>query len=311
MSGDLSPRRARALAKRVLHDAFGETPRKLEPLGGGLTNAVFRARLDGTPWVVRLHADPQQAIAFAKAHWAMEQARRAGVPTPQVALVGHGPHGVAFMIIEAKDGQTASRVGHRQPLLAEMGRCAARLHRVHTEGFGGGFDPARACWDGHARWAHYLDHELDAPARVALLRRERALPRAALDDLQAAVESMRRWRRRPVLQHGDLRLKNVIADEAGERIEAIIDWENCLSAPGPYWDLSIALHDLGLDEKETFLDGYGMSAREFAESARYVRALNLLNYAWAMGEARRERNARHLGWLKLRLEGAFDITAPR
>jgi hygromycin-B 4-O-kinase len=309
MSGDLSPRRARALATRVVQDAFGEKPRGMRPLGGGLTNAVFRGRACGGSWVVRLNADPQKASDFAKEHWAMEHARRAGVPTPRVALVAHGPDDVAYMIVEAKEGQAATRVGHRQPLIAEMGRCAARLHRVPTEGFGAGFDAAGERWAGHPRWSQCLDEELHARDRFAVLRRQGALPRAALDELGETLDEMRRWRRRPVLHHGDLRLKNVIADAEGERLEAIVDWENCLCAPGPYWDLSIALHDLGVDEKEVFLDGYGMSARAFADAARFVRALNLLNYAWAFGEAQRERDARHLGWLRLRLQGGFDITA--
>jgi hygromycin-B 4-O-kinase len=110
-----------------------------------------------------------------------------------------------------------------------------------------------------------------------------------------------------VLQHGDLRLKNVVTDEDGEHIAALIDWETCLSAPGPYWDLSLALHDLGVDEKEVFLDGYGMTPAEFTKGARFVRALNLLNYAWAIGEAKRDR--RRVAWLKARLKGTFDIAA--
>jgi len=59
-----------------------------------------------------------------------------------------------------------------------------------------------------------------------------------------------------------LRLKNVILDEK-RRITAIIDWEECMSQIAPYWELSIALHDLTMDEKQSFLDGYGLDLKEF------------------------------------------------
>jgi hygromycin-B 4-O-kinase len=306
--GDLQPRRARALVPRVVEHVFGEKPRRVKRLGDGLTNAVFEVGVGRDRWVVRMHADPRKAAAFAKECWVMEQARRVGVPTPKVARAGVGPDGVAFLVITSVAGQTGARVGHRQPLLEEMGRCAARLHGIATRGFGGGFDSRAKRWSPHAHWRGVLDDELDAEARMALLRRQGVLPADAFDELRESVSAMRRWRRTPVLHHGDLRLKNVIADEEGRRIAAIIDWEHCLSAPKPYWDLSISLHDLGVDEKEVFLDGYGMSVREFARMARYVRALNLLNYAWAIGQAGKERDRKRLEWMRLRLTGGFDLT---
>jgi len=307
--GDLAPRRARALVARIVADVFDDKPRRVKRLGEGLTNAVFEFAVGPDTWVVRLNADPDKADAFTKEHWAMARARRAGVPTPRVLRVGRGPGDVAWMVVASARGQPATRVGKRLPLLAQMGRCAARLHRIATRGYGSAFDPAEERWTGHARWGGYLDDALDASERVDILRRQHVLHDASIDELRESLAAMRRWRRAPVLQHGDLRLKNVIADDDGERIVAIIDWEQCVSAPGPYWDLSIALHDLGIDEKEVFLDGYGMSAREFADAARFVRALNLLNYAWAIGEATREKDERRLAWLRLRLKGGFDITA--
>ena len=39
-------------------------------------------------------------------------------------------------------------------------------------------------------------------------------------------------RMRPVLQHGDLRLKNVLVEPDGTKIVSLIDWDSCASAPG-------------------------------------------------------------------------------
>ena len=76
--------------------------------------------------------------------------------------------------------------------------------------------------------------------------------------LMQQLKMMRQWKQKPCLHHGDLRLKNVMADQKG-RITAIIDWENCISAIGPGWDTSIALHDLSIDAQWRYLEGYGMT----------------------------------------------------
>ncbi len=41
-------------------------------------------------------------------------------------------------------------------------------------------------------------------------------------------------------------------------IVAIIECENCVSSITRYWDLSITLHDLSIDAKQKFPEGYGL-----------------------------------------------------
>jgi len=303
----LSPRRARAAAAGVVKRHFDSRPGPLRPLAGGLTNAVFSVRVGRGAHVVRLHAEAAKVHDYLKEQWVMEQARAAGVPTPRVLEVGNDERGHAYMIVEQVPGLPGTQVADRLGLLQQLGRCAQRLHGVATRGFGRVFDWSNNRLSKHARWGRCLDEELQAPARLKTLQRLGGLDEAALKPLQAALDTMRGWRRPPVLQHGDLRLKNVIADADGGTIVALIDWEDCLSAPGPYWDLSIALHDLGPDEREAFLDGYGMSAVAFERAAPFVRALNLLNYAEALTAAAEAGDRARLAWMRARLRGAFDM----
>ena len=67
-------------------------------------------------------------------------------------------------------------------------------------------------------------------------------------------------------------MKNVIVNEAGE-IKAILDWEDCSSNCAPYWDFSIALHDLSIDGKQKFLEGYEPDLKNSAESLMHLRFL--------------------------------------
>ena len=43
-------------------------------------------------------------------------------------------------------------------------------------------------------------------------------------------------------------------------------------------DLSIALHDLSIDEKQEFLEGYSLSENALRRLAPVIKALNIVNY---------------------------------
>jgi hygromycin-B 4-O-kinase len=111
-------------------------------------------------------------------------------------------------------------------------------------------------------------------------------------------------RSRPVLNHSDLRLKNVIADDDG-KIKALIDWEGCTSNVAPAWELSLALHDLGPDETQYFLEGYGIKAKKLEESMPLIRAFNITNYATAAEQVSKDKKL--LEHYRLRLNGMLDL----
>ena len=108
------------------------------------------------------------------------------------------------------------------------------------------------------------------------------------------------------LNHCDLRLKNVIVDEGGD-IAAIVDWEECLSTIAPQWELSIALHDLSIDEKHALIDGYGLSSHQLKEMAPLIKAFNILNYSPVLEQAIANQNDKNLDEIKLRLMGFLDL----
>jgi hygromycin-B 4-O-kinase len=101
-------------------------------------------------------------------------------------------------------------------------------------------------------------------------------------------------------------LKNVIVDEGGD-IAAIIDWEECLSTIAPQFELSIALHDLSIDDKHALIDGYGLSSRQVKEMAPLIKAFNILNYSRVIEQALADQNDKSLAEIKLRLIGSLDL----
>jgi hygromycin-B 4-O-kinase len=188
----------------------------------------------------------------------------------------------------------------------ELGKYAAAINRIWTHDFGHIFDWSPNALSRNKTWPEYLVKELAVEERVEILRRSRLMQPKKVKGLERELQKIRRWKGRPSLAHGDIRLKNVVLDKT-EKITAILDWENCISSMAPYWELSIALHDLTMDEKETFLEGYGLGLDEYLEIAPSIKALNLLNYAPYLQRALKRKDKARLQELRARLNGAFDL----
>jgi len=290
----------------VIEHHFCKRPARVKQLSGGLTNYVFEASVGREHVIVRISDDPAKMQAFQKEQWAVRQARREKIPAPEILEVGNAAIEFPYMISMRSDGVDASACPNRAEVIREMGRYAARIHAIKTSGFGSVFDWSRNQLSRNKTWKSFLDDELKIDGRVELLASEKMLPSDGLKSLRAEIRALRGWRGRPSLTHGDLRLKNMLLDAKG-RISTILDWENCTSNLAPYWELSIALHDLCIDEKEQFLEGYGLSSRQYSEIARGIKTLNILNYTPTIADAARAKDRKRLDALRVRLHGSFDL----
>jgi hygromycin-B 4-O-kinase len=120
------------------------------------------------------------------------------------------------------------------------------------------------------------------------------------------LNKIKKWDQRPCLHHGDLRLKNVIVNEKA-KIIAIIDWENCISSIGSYWDTSIALHDLSIDAQWRYLEGYGITDKKLLEMSTAIKVFNLLNYAPVIEKIVQKKEKARLEQYRVRMHGALDL----
>jgi hypothetical protein len=91
------------------------------------------------------------------------------------------------------------------------------------------------------------------------------------------------------------------------KISAIIDWEHATSNWAPYWELAIALHDLGIDEKQAFLDGYGITPKDFEKMSGTIKVLNILHYAPVVEKAVKAKDRARFARFQQRLNGALDL----
>jgi hygromycin-B 4-O-kinase len=301
---EISAFRARAMARKIISHHFGAPPRRLVGQDGGLSNHVFMVKHKEGDLVVRLSSDPARINAFIKEQWAVAKAKELKVPTPEILEVGNQVIPFPYMVSRRTEGSEATFHKKRLDILRELGSIAAHINTIRTTGFGTTFDWSNNQLSLNDSWEEFLTKELDIENRLKILSRH-MLSRPQIKKLRGVLHAAGRKRMRPSLNHGDLRLKNVLVNQEGA-IKAIIDWEDCISSL-PLWELSVALHDLSIDEKQAFLEGYGLKQPKIVEIAPMIRALNVINYAPKIERLAEAKDFAGLEQYKTRLGGALDL----
>jgi hygromycin-B 4-O-kinase len=294
------------LARRVAEHHFGSRPRRVSFNSSGLTNFVFGIKNGDGEFVVRISPDAASLNLFIKEQWAQRAAAGVGVPTAEILEVGSAVIPFPYMIVRSVKGTEATDHPKRSDIIREMGKLAKRINGVRTKGFGATFDWSNNILSRNETWREYLENEYQYESKIETLDRLRLVDASTLKDLRKIFRDAAELKTKPALNHSDLRLKNVICDENG-KINAIIDWEKCTSNIAPHWELSLALHDLGIDEKQQFIDGYGLSPKKLAEAADLIKAFNMLNYVPKIETSLAEGDKKELERVRLRLAGTFDL----
>ena len=294
------------MAKKVVQHHFGKSLQKIEFKPAGKTNYVFEVITKERDYIVRISAEKNKLQDFTKEQWATHKARGIGVPVPEILEVGNEIIEMPYMLQEKVNGKEAVDHPQRLQILFELGKYSKLIHSIPTTGYGKVFDWSKNKLSKNNSWIEFLDKEYEVSKAISFFEKHNILSKGKLKKLVSMFSKIRKWKHQPTLNHGDLRLKNVIANKQGH-LKAIIDWEHCNSNVAPYWDFAIALHDLSIDGKQHFLDGYGLDAVEFNNMSYAMTAFNLVNYIPALNKLIEEKNENILQLYKLRLNGAMDL----
>lgn len=298
-------RHYRQLANEIIEKHFGKPPRRIVYRRSGRTNFVFVVNHVEGQFVVRISPDSSSIESFKKELWATQKVREAGVPSTEVLIVDQDEDSEPYMITRRVTGIEATHHQQRKRIIHEMGEYANIINSIPTKGFGAHFDWANNGFKMRT-WSDYLDNEWKFEERLRIFTAHKILSQQAVTKLRKIINDTRTLRVKPFLHHGDLRLKNVMVDDDGE-IAAIIDWEECLSTIAPQFELAISLHDLSIDEKHLFIDGYGLDSEELPSMGPLIRALNIINYSDAIVRAVEVRDHKMLAEFKLRLNAGLDL----
>ena len=296
----------RQLARIVVAHHFGNNPTRLTSKSGGLSNFVFEAKHAEGDFIVRISPDKARLNAFIKEHWCERAARAAGVPTAEILETGASIIPFPYVIARSIDGIDAVNHPERAKIVTELGKYAKKINGIRTRGFGETFDWSNNELSRNRTLKEYLEGEYCYEAKIDTLERSRLCSASTIKSLKKIGREMLKLGSKPSLNHGDIRLKNSLADESG-KIIAIIDWEKATSNIAPHWDMSIALHDLGVDLQQNFLDGYGLTPKRLADIAPFVKAFNLMNYTDEINRATAAKDKASLERMRMRFSGMLDL----
>lgn len=300
-------RNAKEMARAVIAHHFGnKKPRRILHKMSGLSNFVFEVLHAEGDFIVRISPDPVRINSFIKEQWAQNRAREIGVPIPEILEVGSHVINQPFMISRVVKGNNALTHSKRWEIVKEMGHYAALINTIKTEGFGSTFDWSSNLLSRNESWQEFLECELNFEDRLQTLEKRKMLDASQVKTLRKILTDAGKQKTKPALNHGDIRLKNVMVNDEG-KITAFLDWENCTSNLAPAWELSIALHDLSIDEKQLFLKGYGLKENQVVELMPLVKAINFINYAPDIERLAAEKDTVHLEKYRTRLSGALDL----
>jgi aminoglycoside phosphotransferase (APT) family kinase protein len=299
--------RAKEMARNVIAHHFGnKKPRRVVHKTSGLSNFVFEVSHAEGDFIVRISPEPTRINSFIKEQWAQNKAREAGVPVPEILEVGSHVINQPFMISRVVEGGNAMFHEKRLEIVKEMGRYAALINTIQTSGFGMTFDWSSNQLSHNESWQEFLENELRFEEKLEALEKRKMLDAPKAKKIRKILTDAGRQKTKPALTHGDIRLKNVMVGNDG-RITAFLDWENCTSNLAPVWELSIALHDFSIDEKQLFLEGYGLKEKKIFELMPVIKAINFINYAPQIERLAIEKDTAHLEKLRTRLAGALDF----
>ena len=294
------------MARKVARHHFGKSFQKLEFKPAGKTNFVFDVATKKGNFIIRIAGNRTKIHDYIKEQWATQKAMNAGVPVPEILEVGNEIISMPYMVQQKVEGTEAFNHPDRLKILGRLGKCARMIHSIPTEGFGSVFNWSKNKLSRKKTWLEFMEEEFRVADGLTFLDKHAILTKKKIKKLSAEFEKIKKWKIIPTLNHCDLRLKNVIVNDAGE-IKAIIDWEHCSSNCAPYWDFSIALHDLSIDGKQKFLEGYEPDIEEFHKKAFSLTLFNIINYIPALQRLIDKKDKTRLEFYKLRLDGSLDL----
>jgi len=200
---ELSTMLSQLLGDAEIHD--------LHRLSGGASRETWRFTADGRALILQRQRSGDQRDMLVEAG-VVGAARRGGVPVPELLEARRRDDGMAFMVLEAIDGETIARkilrdddyATAREQLPSDFGHALARVHALDPAGVDG--------LEETDQLGFYTD-TLDSLGQ----------PHPVLELVRNWLVDTRPTSSRTSVVHGDFRLGNVIVGPEGLR--AVIDWE--------------------------------------------------------------------------------------
>jgi len=252
----------------------------MEIAGYGTVNSVFMVACQSVNYAIRLNEEEGKRLEFIKEEWCINEARKAGVPSP-IVIANGVVEGTVYMIQEQLEGVNGSTCSKKdKELIWEyMGRYASKYHHIKDITI-----PALKEAEFHDDWSSKLEYNISQLNADDSLLLSNALSPEAHTDIRRILISLREKDFDFGLIHGDLSPRNTIVNASSIYL---IDWGTASVNVVPHNEIGILLMEGEAGQKEfmAFLKGIGISEKEYGEMELEVWKLNLLHrldkYRWA------------------------------
>ena len=209
-------RSKKELVKKLIKHHFGQSATSIEFKPAGLTNYVFELSVKKEKFIVRIAGSAEKMQDYMKEQWAVCKAKENGIPVAEILEVGNEIISTPYMLQRKLEGTDATHHPDRHQVLNELGRYARLIHSIPTSNFGDVFDWSQNKLSKNKTWKEFLNNELAFTERLQIIEKLDILTKAHLKKFISQFHAIEKWKDKPCLNHGDLRLKNVIINDDGK-----------------------------------------------------------------------------------------------
>lgn len=290
--------------KRLAGELFSEPVFCINPITKGGVNKVFAVKTQKMNLIVRIHKDQSNIEEYQKEKLCMEKVSKLGVPVPKVIELGNQIIPYAYMIYEYIEGISADEYqGDKLKIWRQIGKYAVLINSMKTYGYGYNFEfknKQKQNKNSYEKWKIYIDEKINGLLKCKLFIEHKVIERKDIPKIKNKLESIKRWRFEPKLNHGNLSLKNTVVDKSG-KVVAILDWGEAASHPTPSFEFATTIFWITPKEEKAFLDGYGISMKEYEFLKLDVERLELLQHLGSAHWHIQRKNYKALEYIKQRL----------
>lgn len=272
------------ITEQIARDFLGKQINfTVEPLGEGSNNVNYLVKAE-SKIVIKLSRPEFEYKAFfdyQKENWCLAKAHELNIPSPKV--LKFGKYGARAFLIESYiegfpvanlDESSLFSDEEKIKVWEKLGEYTKRINSVSVAGWGENF-VGDGVFDGS--WDKHLQYNIDSLNDNDTLLSMAVLNKQLSRKIKKLFQSLPEKKFTFGLCHSDIALRNAIMNSNGEIY--LLDWGTARVEIVPHYELNEIFRASKPDAEtlKAFLNGYGISQKQFKQIEPELKVLNLLN----------------------------------